>query len=182
MKTPICLGAFAAAHGVKGEVKVKSFTATPADLATYGPLADEKGTRQFTLKLLRETKPGLFVARVDGITDRDQAETLKGIKLYVDRSVLPPPDEEEFYYEDLIGLKAVTEEGAPFGRVKAVLNHGAGDILELTQVPGEKGAKLIPFTKEAVPVIDFDAGQLTIVEPPEITSEEPAGVASGDLS
>jgi 16S rRNA processing protein RimM len=171
----ICIGAFASAHGVRGEIKVKSFTADPADVAAYGPVEAEKGGATYTLKLLREPKPGLFVARVAELRTREDAEAVRGTKLYVARSKLPPPDEDEFYYEDLIGLHAVTSEGAPYGQVKAVLNHGAGDILELSQVPDVKSAVLIAFTKEAVPEIDFAAGQLTVVPPvddPEAEDEE----------
>ena len=171
-KPLICLGAFASPHGVRGEVKVRAFTAVPEDIAAYGPLTDEKGKQAYTLSLLRQPKPGLFVARVEGIETRDQAEALKGIKLYVARAALPPPGEDEFYYEDLVGLAAQTPDGASFGKVKAVLNHGAGDILELTGVPDKKGAVLIAFTKEAVPEIDFTAGQITVVPPPEDDPEE----------
>lgn len=167
MKKPICLGAFAGAQGVRGEVKVKSFTAIPADIASYGSLADEKGQRQFSLELLRETKPGFFVARLDGVQSREQAEALKGVRLYVARSCLPPPAADEFYYQDLVGLKVRASDGANLGQVKAVLNHGAGDLLELIDEPGEKGTRLVAFTKEAVPEIDFAAGVLTVILPEE---------------
>ncbi|MBD0425664.1 16S rRNA processing protein RimM [Aquisalinus flavus] len=169
----ICIGTFAGAHGVRGEAKLRSFTEVPADAAGYGPVSTEDG-RSFTLKLVREAKPGLLIVRSPEIATREEAQGLAGTKLFVPRDRLPPPDDEEFYYEDLVGLAAITPDGAPFGTVKAVVNYGAGDLLELTGVPGEKGVLLIPFTKDAVPEIDFDTGKVTI-DPPvyeEVESED----------
>ncbi|WP_306252678.1 ribosome maturation factor RimM [Parvularcula sp. IMCC14364] len=165
MSKRICLGAIAGAHGVRGEFKVKSFTARPEDIAVYGPLESEKGDRHFTLALVRPAKPTLFVARAPEIKTREEAEDLKGTKLFVSRDMLPPPDEDEFYYEDLVGLSVQTVEGKPYGKVKAVLNHGAGDILEISQIPDIKGTGLIPFTRQDVPTIDFASGVVVVVAP-----------------
>ncbi|NHK28047.1 16S rRNA processing protein RimM [Parvularcula flava] len=160
----ICVGTFAGAHGVRGEAKLRAFTEVPVDAVGYGPVSTEDG-RRFTLKLVREAKPGLLVVRCPEIADREAAQALGGTKLFVPRDCLPPPDEDEFYYEDLVGLAAFTSDGSSFGRVKAVVNYGACDLLELMNVPGEKTAVLIPFTKEAVPQIDFAGGRITI-DPP----------------
>ena len=175
MSKRICLGAMAGAHGVRGEFKVKSFTGIPDDIAAYGPLEAEKGGRIFTLTLLRPTKPTIFVARAPEIKSREEAQELKGTKLFVPRDRLPPPDEDEFYYEDLVGLSAQTTEGKPWGMVKAVLNHGAGDLLEISQIPGVKGTRLISFTKEDVPEIDFSGQTITVVEPVEDDGQHPEG-------
>lgn len=164
-KKRICLGALAGAHGVRGEVKVKSFTEDPENVAAYGSLQSEDGNRSFTLTLVRETKPALFVARAPEITSREEAEELKGTRLYVDRDRLPPPGEDEFYHEDLIGLAARDPGGGPVGRVKAVHNFGAGDILEIQPATGK--TLLVPFTQEAVPVLNFDQGWLRVVMPEE---------------
>lgn len=168
----ICIGTFAGAHGVRGEVKLRSFTGEPADAVGYGPVVTGDG-RRFALKLVREAKPGLLIVRSPEIASREDAQELAGTKLFVPRDRLPPPDEDEFYYEDLVGLAAVTPDGAPFGTVKAVVNYGAGDLLELMNVPGEKGALLIPFTRDAVPDIDFDTGKITI-DPPVYEEVESA--------
>ena len=161
----ICIGTFAGAHGVRGEAKLRAFTAEATDATGYGPVETEDG-RRFTLKLVREAKPGLLIVRSPEIATREDAQALGGTKLYVPRDCLPAPDEDEFYYEDLVGLAAVTVAGTPFGKVKAVVNYGAGDLLEIMNVPGEKTAQLIPFTRQAVPAIDFAAGEIT-VDPPQ---------------
>ena len=170
----ICIGAFAGAHGVRGEAKVKAFTEIGADVCAYGPVTTDQGTT-YRLVFVREAKPGLVIIRSAQIASREEAEALKGQKLYVSRSALPPPDEEEFYHEDLVGLAAETVEGTPYGKVKAVVNYGAGDILELAQVPGEKGSVLIAFTKESVPEIDFAAGRVVVVPDRGEAGDDAAG-------
>ena len=161
----ILLGAIASAHGIKGEVLVKSFTGDPASVASYGPLTDEAGLRPITLDIVRVTPKGV-IARVAGAPDRTAAEKLKGRQLYVERARLPEPDEDEFYHEDLIGLRAVAPDGATIGSVVAVQNYGAGDLLEIRR-DGVKATDLVPFTRAAVPAIDFKAGQLVVVMPEE---------------
>lgn len=138
----VCLGAIAGAFGVKGEVRLKSFCAEPASIADYGPLATEDG-RSFTVTITRPLK-GAFAARLSGVTDRDAAEALRGTRLYADRSRLPPPGEDEFYHADLIGLVVLDTGGATLGRVKAIHDHGAGDLLEVERGQGERASSLHP--------------------------------------
>ncbi len=159
----VCLAAFAGAHGVKGEFRLKTFTAAEQDAGAYGPVSTEDGARRFTLKIIRVLKPGLALARAPEIKSREEAQALAGTRLYAPRSALPAiEDEDEFYHEDLIGLEAVDEHGAPQGRVAAVHNFGAGDILELKDRPGGKPSVMVPFTKIAVPAVDLGAGRLTL--------------------
>jgi len=159
----ICLGVFAGAHGVKGAIKVKTFTTAPSDIAAYGPLAAEDGSRIFTLRIIRELSNNIVLVTAPEIAHREDAKSLSGVKLYIDRDMLPATDDEdEFYLEDLTGLKAIDETGAALGVVAAVQNYGAGDLLELRNIPNVKGARLIPFTKEAVPVVDISGGGITI--------------------
>ena len=131
----VCLGVIAAAHGVRGLVKVKSFTEQPESIAAYGPLSDESGGRRFELEVLGRSG-GMTLVRLEGVGDRDQAAALRGTKLFVAREALPPPEEEEYYHVDLVGLLAVTVSGDEVGRVKAVHNHGAGDLLVIRQADG----------------------------------------------
>jgi len=169
----VCLGAVAGAHGVRGLVKVKPFTAEPEALLSYGPLFEEGGKRSFRLALRGKVKDQLLVA-IDGVGTREQAEALKGLRLHVPRSALPPPeDPEEFYHADLIGLEAWTPEGTALGRVGGVQNFGAGDLLELVDEGG--GVHLLPFTRSVVPEIDLALGRLTVVPPVETTVEPAEG-------
>ncbi|MGI9483859.1 MAG: ribosome maturation factor RimM [Hyphomicrobiales bacterium] len=159
----LCLGAIAGAHGVRGEVRIKTFTETPEAISAYGGLQDEAGTREFIISRVRSAKGGV-VASIKGISDRDGAEGLKGTRLYVPRERLPKPDEDEFYHADLIGMEAKTSDGATSGTVKAIHNFGAGDVLEIT---GEQTI-FIPFTRAAVPEIDLDARLIRVIPPEEI--------------
>jgi 16S rRNA processing protein RimM len=158
----VCLGAIAGAHGVRGLVRVKSFTAEPQAIAVYGPLQDEQGQRRFNLEVLGESK-GLVLARIAGVEDRDAAERLKGVRLYVRRADMPEPDAEEFYQADLIGLAALRRDGTRLGTVRAVNDFGAGASLEIENDAGK--TVIVPFTAAAVPTIDIPAGRL-VVEPP----------------
>lgn len=161
-KKRVCLGAFAGAHGVRGEIKVKSFAARPEDIARYGALESEDGARKFTLKIVRALKGDLLLTRAGEVKTREDAETLKGVRLYIDRAALPEPDEDEFYLEDLIGLSAVDEAGAALGAVNAVYNFGAGDLIELKDIPDVNGLRLVAFTKENAPAIDLAGKTITI--------------------
>jgi 16S rRNA processing protein RimM len=165
----VMVGVVVGAHGVRGAVRVKPFTAEPASVAAYGPVEDETGTRRFELRLVGEGK-GVVIATLKGVEDRNAAEALKGLRLYVARTALPAPAEEEFYHADLIGLDAVTRAGTALGRVRAVHDFGAGASLELDLVAG--GTFLLPFTKEAVPQVDLAGGRL-VVDPPEERSDNP---------
>ena len=159
----VCVGIVTGPHGVRGAVRLKSFTARPADIAQYGPLEDEAGERQFRLRLVGHAR-GVLIAKIAGIDDRDQAETLRGLRLYLSRAALPPPGEEEYYHADLIGLVAALADGAPLGRVRAVHDFGAGDTLEIERPDGPP--VMVPFTRSVVPVIDLASGRLVIDPPP----------------
>lgn len=170
--TPICVGVITGAKGVKGRVRIKSFTEDPAKVAAYGPVSDEAGRRNMQLTV-EEVSKAMVTAQIPGIEDRTAAEALKGCRLYVDRGLLPPPGEDEFYHCDLIGLSAVLTDGNRLGPVCAVHNFGAGDVLEI-DLAGDKGTVMVPFTREVVPVIDFKAGVVKIEPPPGLLETEPA--------
>jgi len=166
----VCVGILTGAQGVRGAVRVKSFTADPQDVARYGPLEDESGERRFRLRLAGSAK-GVVIAHLTGIDDRDQAEALRGLRLYLPRAALPPPGEEEYYHTDLIGLAAALADGTPVGQVRAVHDFGAGDTLEIERALGPP--VMVPFTRAIVPVVDLDAGRL-VLDPPPGLIDEPA--------
>ncbi len=160
----VCVGAIAGAYGVRGEVRLKSFCAEPQAVADYGPLWSEDGTRSFTVTLGAAVAQG-FAARLSGVATREEADALRGVRLCADRAALPDPGEDEFYHADLIGLEVFDPGGVSLGRVKAVLNHGASDLLELAR-PAGQASVLVPFTRAIVPTIDLARGRL-IADPPE---------------
>ncbi len=160
----ICIGAVAGSFGVRGEVRLKSFAALPDDIGAYGALTTEDGKQSYDVSLTGQTKNG-FTARLTGVTTKEQADALRGVQLFVPRAVLPDLPDDEFYHADLVGLEVVDTGGAPLGVVKAVLNHGATDLLELS-VPGTAETVLLPFTKAAVPTVDLRA-QRIVADPPE---------------
>jgi len=162
--TRICVGAFAGAFGVTGEVRLKSFTAEPEAIVDYGPFHDEAGTRTFEIEITRAIKNG-FAARVSGVTTKEEADALQGVRLFAERDALPNLPDDEFYHADLIGLDVVDTGGKPLGKVTAVHNHGAGDLLEVTG-PALKTPALLPFTRAAVPTVDLAAGRV-VADPPE---------------
>jgi 16S rRNA processing protein RimM len=160
----ICVARIGAAHGVRGEVKLWSFTESPADVASYGPLETADGTRRFEIESLRAAKDH-FVARLAGVSDRDAAQALRNTDLYVPRDRLPPIDAADtFYHADLVGLSAVTQEGEPLGAVSAIHNFGAGDVIEIKPAAGGESL-MVPFTEAAVPMIDMKARRLVVVPP-----------------
>ncbi|MCE7030690.1 ribosome maturation factor RimM [Jiella avicenniae] len=169
-RSPVLLAVIGGAHGIRGECRVKSFTEEPEAFGRYGPLFDAKGNR-YTVKAARPQKNVLLV-RFAEVADRNHAERLNGTELFVDRSVLPEPeDDDEFYLEDLIGLEARTSDGEIVGRIVAVHDFGAGDILELAPLKGP--TVMIPFSEAAVPELDLDAGFI-LVDP------RAAGLVDGD--
>ena len=174
----ILVGVFGAAQGVKGEVRIKSFTGEPRAIGAYGPLTTEDGRRSFTILSLRVLRDDMLVARVEGLSDRDAAAALTGTTLHVERVRLPPPDADEFYHVDLIGLLAEDEDGAPLGRVAGIENHGAGDILEIAP-PAGGDTLLVPFTLAFVPVLDFEGGRLVVARGALLPADEDAA-AGGD--
>jgi 16S rRNA processing protein RimM len=160
----ICVAQIGAAHGLRGEVRLRSFTQDPEAIASYGPLESEDGKRRFTVEALRAVKDH-FIARFADIKDRNAAETLTNLKLYVPRDRLPPvEDDETFYYADLIGLAAVLEDGAPLGTVTAVHNFGAGDLVEIAPAAGGE-PMLLPFSDTVVPTVDLKARRIVVVPP-----------------
>ena len=161
----VCVGVIAGPHGLRGLLRVRPFTDVPEDVAAYGPVESEDGTRVLTLDVANRLGKGLVLVRVDGVTDRTAAEALKGLRLYVARARLPTPDEDEFYHADLIGLVAATAEGTEIGRIRTVHAYGAGDSLEIAEPDG--GVATIPFTRAAVPQIDLAAGRV-IVDPGQL--------------
>ena len=165
----ICVGVIGAPHGVRGLVRVKSFTETPEDVAAYGPLTDGQG-RQVVLTVTGHAK-GMIVCRVDGITDRDGAAAIKGERLYVARAALPPTgDGDEFYHADLIGLTVETADGEPVGSVRAVHDFGAGDVLEVISAEDSR-AVVLPFTREVVPEVDIPGRRIVVAPPAGLLDE-----------
>jgi 16S rRNA processing protein RimM len=159
----ICVAQIGAAHGVRGEVRLKPFTEDPLSVTRYGALESEDGTRRFEIEAVRPAKD-MLVARLKGVTDRNAAEALTNIRLYVAREKLPRAEADEFYYADLIGLKAQKQNGETVGTVKAIHNFGAGDLIEIEPQGG--GATLMwPFDEATVPVVDVAGGSI-VVEPP----------------
>lgn len=156
----ICVGAILGAFGVKGELRLKSFCANPSDIGRYQPLYDETSAQEFTLKITRAIKGG-FAVRLKGVQFRDQAEALKGTSLYVKRDALPHLPDDEFYHSDLIGLAVIDTGGVKLGHIKAVFDHGAGDLLEVAGTP-LKTSILIPFTKAIVPTVDLKAKRVIV--------------------
>jgi len=167
----VCVGVVTGPHGVQGAVRIKSFTEMPEDVARYGPLGDESGARCFELRLIGAGK-GVVLARLSGVDDRNQAEALRGQRLYLPRSALPQPDAEEYYHADLIGLEAVLGDGKPVGRVRAIHDFGAGDTLELER-PGAPPV-MVPFTRAVVPSIELAAGRLVLDPPPGLLDGDAA--------
>ncbi len=160
----ICVGAFAGAYGVNGEVRLKSFCANSDAIADYCPLTDEAGTRHFTITLGRSINNAL-VAKVDGVLNKEQADALKGLRLFVDRAQLPVLPDDEFYHTDLIGLTVLDTGGNKLGKVHGVQNHGASDLLEI-MAEASSETILLPFTKAVIPTVDLAADRI-IADPPE---------------
>jgi 16S rRNA processing protein RimM len=171
MPPQICVARIGAAHGVRGAVKLWTFTEDPFAVTRYGPLSTKDGTRHFEVTQAREAKDHL-VATLKGVTNRDEAERLNGIELYIARERLPETDEDEYYHADLIGLAAVNAANEPIGRVTAIHNFGAGDIIEIA--PPHGATMLLPFTNAVVPTVDLTAGRVVIILPDEIDGEDPA--------
>ena len=169
----ICLARIGAAHGVRGAVKLWTFTEDPLAVKHYGPLVTKDGARQFEVTHVREAK-GHLVATLKGIATREEAERLNGVELYVAREKLPETSEDEYYHADLIGLAAVDAAGEPLGRVIAIHNFGAGDIIEIA--PPNGATMLLPFTNAVVPTVDLEGGRVVIELPDEIEGDDPSSV------
>jgi 16S rRNA processing protein RimM len=164
----VCVGVVTGPQGVQGAVRIKSFTEVPEDIASYGPLADEVGRRRFELRLLGTAK-GVVIASLSEVENRNQAEALRGVRLYLPRAALPQTEAEEYYHADLIGLEAVLGDGTPVGRVRAIHDFGAGDTLELTR-PGASSV-MVPFTRAVVPVVELTEKRLVLDPPPGLLED-----------
>jgi 16S rRNA processing protein RimM len=167
---PICVARIGAAHGVRGAVKLWSFTEDPLAVKCYGPLMTKDRARQFEVTQVRQAK-GHLVATLKGIATREEAERLNGLELYVAREKLPDTGEDEFYHADLVGLAAVTPANEPLGRIVAIHNFGAGDIIEIA--PPQGATMMLPFSNAVVPTIDLAGGRVVIVLPDEIEGDDP---------
>ena len=161
----VLLGRITGVHGLKGEVKIAAYTSEPEDIASYGPLTGADGARLFHISAIRSVKGGTIIAVLRGVSNRDEAEKLSGIELYVSRAALPPAEsDDEYYHSDLIGLNVVSPTGETIGKVIAVHNFGAGDLLEV-RFEGERQAQLIPFENAHVPRVDLTARQVVVLRP-----------------
>ena len=176
MPAQVCVARIGAAHGVRGQVKLWTFTEDPFAVTRYGLLSTKDGARQFEVTQAREAK-GFLVATLKGVTSRNEAERLNGVELYVAREKLPATDEDEYYHADLIGLAAVTTAGEELGRVTAIHNFGAGDIIEIAPPAG--ATLMLPFSNAVVPTVDLAGGRVLIELPAEIEGEVPDEELSG---
>jgi 16S rRNA processing protein RimM len=158
LENPVQMAVIGAAHGIRGELRVKTFTGDPLALGDYGPLHARDG-RSFEIMDIRPAG-SVVVVRFKGVNDRNAAEALAGTELFVDRAALPEEDEDEFYHADLVGLAVKDDKGAVIGKVAAVQNFGGGDILDLTL--GSAKGVLIPFSKAAVPEVSVAGGYVRI--------------------
>lgn len=183
----VCVGRIVGAHGVRGQVRLVSYTEDPASVASYGPLCDRDRRRSLTVRLLSLGRTGgreFWIAAVDGVADRTAAEALAGLDLYVPRSALPATDEEDaFYHADLIGLEARATDGTVLGRVAAIHDFGAGDVIEIAgEIAGRPSPMVVPFTRQVVPVVDIAGGHI-VVEPPHeivVRGEDEGEEVSGE--
>jgi 16S rRNA processing protein RimM len=162
----IQLGRIAAAHGLKGEVKIESYTENPRDIASFGALRDDSGAARFTLHLTG-TAGRLLIARVDGCATREQAEKLQGQTLWLPRELLPPLRKGQTYHADLVGMDVMLESGERYGRIHAVHNFGAGDVIEITRTDGNN--EMLPFASHFFPKIESEQRRV-IISPPEYLS------------
>ncbi|GAA6211441.1 ribosome maturation factor RimM [Hyphomicrobiales bacterium 4NK60-0047b] len=180
MSKRIVLGVITNAHGIKGDVTIKPFGQDLNTLTDYGPLTDKTGKQSFTILSLRHSKKDLYVARIKELTDRNMAESAKATDLYIELSKLPEPDDDEFYYHDLIDLRVQLPSGDLYGTVKAVENFGASDIIEILPQNSQKTV-YFSFTKEIIPVVNVKEGFITL-EPPleDDVTEEAAQAALKD--
>jgi 16S rRNA processing protein RimM len=173
MPGDILLGVVIGAHGLSGEVKIKTFVSEVENLRRYGPLHAKNG-RAFVVDQIKSAKANVAIVRLKSVSDRDGAEALKGVELFVARAALPAPDTDEFYHADLVGLRAEDEDGRSLGVVKGLHNFGAGDVIEIER--GDGGDIFLPFTRETVPIVDIPSARIVVVAPRDNAAEEEHGV------
>jgi 16S rRNA processing protein RimM len=169
----VLVGVFGAPQGVRGEIRVKSFTGDPKAIGAYGPLVDASRARGFAFERLRALKDDMLVVKVKGVETREAAAALTGVEIFARRDRLPSPSEDEYYHADLVGLDAVSATGERLGRVARVSNYGAGDIREIAPEGGGE-TLLMPFTRAVAPTIDFESGRI-VIQPPKEIAGEPEG-------
>ena len=167
----ILLGHIVGAHGIRGEVMIRSYAETPEDVGAYGLLSDAAGKRTYEIVTAKAGTKGV-IARIKDVDDRTAAEALKGVDLYVDRAALPEPDDGEVYQADLVGMRAVTPEGADIGVVVGIANYGAGDILEIKRA-GISETELVPYIDAFVRAVDTEARRIVIVMPTYLDDDSP---------
>lgn len=172
-KGRVLLGVVAAPHGVRGLVRIRSYTEDPMAIASYGALSDEKGTKEYRVEALSSVK-GAVLARIEGVADRTAAEAIRGLRLYVERDRLPATGEREWYEADLIGLAAVDRDGGNWGKVMAFHDFGAGRTMEVSGGSASRHSVMLPFTDEAVPEIDVEGGRVTVSPPAGLLTGGPA--------
>jgi len=160
----VLLAVVAAPHGIRGLVRIKSYTEDPMAVAAYGPLSDETGRKEYRVEALSAAR-GAVLARIEGVADRTAAEALRGLRLYVERERLPATGEREWYEADLIGLPAVGADGRDWGKVMAFHDFGAGRTMEVSGGTASRQSVMLPFTDEAVPEVDVEGGKV-VVDPP----------------
>ena len=163
----VCLGVITKPKGVRGQVRITSFTGKPDDLVAYGPLYDGPGGRVMEVSLRETLKGGVVVAAIAGVTDREGAEALRGVELHVPRAALPEADGDEYYHADLVGLTVEGLDGVKIGTVAALHNYGAGEILEI--MGDGDDSFFLPFTRRTVPEVDIAGGRL-VIDPPHQTT------------
>jgi 16S rRNA processing protein RimM len=163
-KGRVLLGVVAAPHGVRGLVRIRSFTEDPMAIASYGALSDETGQKRYRVEALSAAK-GAVLARIEGVADRTAAEAVRGLRLYVERSALPATGEREWYEADLLGLAAVGRDGRDWGKVIAFHDFGAGRTMEVSGGGASRSSVMLPFTDAVVPEIDVEGGKV-LVDPP----------------
>jgi 16S rRNA processing protein RimM len=165
----VCVAVVATAHGIQGALKLRTFTERPEDVAAYGPVYDLKGKRLFPLRVVGRARGGVL-AQAEGVTDRNAAETLRGLELFVPRAALPELGEDEFYQSDLEGLLALRADGSRLGIVRALGNFGAGDVIEIEADDGRRLS--LPFDRHTVPEVDLERGRLVVEPPAELALED----------
>jgi len=165
----VCVAVVATAHGIQGALKLRTFTERPEDVASYGPVHDRRGRRLFRLRVIGPARGGVL-AEAKGVTDRDAAEALRGVELFVPRAALPDLDEDEFYQTDLEGLIALRADGSRLGIVRALENFGAGDVIEIAADDGRLLS--LPFDRRTVPEVDLERGRLVVEPPAELAGEQ----------
>jgi len=160
----VCLAVVGAPKGVRGALRLTCYNENPREIAAFNPLHAGPGGREISVRVIETPKPGQVIVKIDGIEDRDAAAALNGTRLHVPRERMPAPEDDEFYHHDLIGLPVFHVDGRELGRAKAIVDYGAGDVLEVL-APDRRSSFLVPFTRENVPGIDLEAGRIT-VDPP----------------